>query len=220
MDEHRYSTFALDLYWAADASRDPELETHVAACERCRAYLDHLRTVDARDLVLPARARPVRKSVIAAFAFAVVLAAAILLWLRGREPAERTREAPTYVATKSAPAVQVLVRRDGATRLWEAEAKLRGHDALALRVACEAMTRVAVLVAEHGEWKQTFTGACQNDVLPFTLVVDDEPGDERVAVVLGRAPLDEDSARHAAELQIKTADIWALTFVFAKESQK
>ena len=216
MENHRYSTFALDVYWAAGAARDPDLEAHIIACERCRGYLDHLRSADARELVLPARPR--RRTFVAAFAFAIAVAAGIVLWLRGTT--EGSHQAPTYVATKSAPAVQVLVRRDGATRLWDTNARIREHDALALRVACESMTHVVVLVSDRGDWKPTFESACEADVLPFTLVVDDEPGDERVAVVLSRAPLDPASARRAAEQQTKNADVWALMFVFGKELSK
>lgn len=213
MEEHRYSTFALDLYWAAEAARDPELEAHLATCERCGAYLDHLRSIDARPLVLPAARASRRRWFVPAFAFAIALAAGVVLWLH-------TSPAPTYVASKGAPAVQVLVRRDGATRLWDTEFKIRGRDVLALRVACEAMTRVTVLVSDRGDWKQTFEGACPNDVLPFTLVVDDDPGDDRIAVVLSRAPLDQASARRAADPQTQNADIWALTFVLTKESHR
>jgi hypothetical protein len=46
-----------------------------------------------------------------------------------------------------------------------------------------------------------FTGPCVSDVLPFTLVVDDEPGTERIAIVFGVVPV---STRQ---------------FVFAKESK-
>jgi len=213
MEEHRYSTFALDVYWAAEAARDPDLEAHLAACERCRGYLDHLRSIDARTLALPAARASRRRWFVPAFAFAVALAAGVVLWFHASP-------APTYVASKGAPAIQVLVRRDGATHLWDPEFKIRDRDVLALRVACEAMTRVTVLVADRGDWKQTFEGACQDDVLPFTLVVDDDPGDDRIAIVLGRAPLDQASARLAADSQTKNADVWALTFVLTKESHR
>jgi hypothetical protein len=113
--------------------------------------------------------------------------------------------------------VQVLVHRDGATAVWDASVHIRDRDALALRVACEAMTHVAVLVADHGRWSRTFAGSCRDEVLPFTLAVDAEPGGERIAVVLSTEPLDDSAAQRAADDQTRSAAVWALELDFTKE---
>jgi hypothetical protein len=217
-DSHPYSTFALDQYWV-EGSRDPKVGAHVVDCERCRTYVEHLGILDARPLVVPVRrTSPWRRGFFAGFAFAVVVAACILLWVHGSGgPAN---QGTTYVAAKGAPTVEVLVRRDGQVRRWNGADKVRGHDALALQVACESMTRVTVLVHDHGAWTQSFDDACLDEVLPFTLVVDDEPGDERIAVVLSRAPLDKAAVHEAADLMTRNADVWALQLVFSKESGK
>lgn len=207
-DEHRYSTFALDLHWAEPS---PDVQAHVAECERCSAYLAHLGELDARPFALPV-ARPRRRFVIA-FAFAALaLALVLLVWRRDSRPA--------YVATKSAPAVQVLLRRDGRLSVWNGSDAIRPRDTLALRLACEAMTRVVVLVRDRDQWTQAFDGPCLDEVLPFTLVVDDEPGDERIAVLLSASTLDQASVVRAIDLQTQRADVWALQYVFTKETRE
>jgi len=216
-EEPRHPTFALDLYWAEQA-RDPDLEAHVASCDRCRAYLAHLDAADARPFALPFdHSTPWRRrGFVAAFAFALALVVCVVVWRRD-SPA---RLQPTYVATKGAPAVQVLLRREGNLRVWNGPEAIRARDMLALRVACEAMARVTVFVRDRDRWMQTFDGACVDEILPFTLVVDAQPGDERIAVVFSQSARDQAAVSRAVDLQTRSADLWALQFVFSKETQK
>jgi hypothetical protein len=140
------------------------------------------------------------------------------LWKRGvdRRHRDDTEEAG-YVATKSAPAAQVLVRRGGQTTVWDGRSPLRPGDALALSVACEGMQRVSILVPSAASWTRVSEGACPaQEPLPFTLVVDAQPGEERVAVVFSRHPLDEAAARRACERATRSKDVWTLVLVFAK----
>lgn len=175
MSEHRYSTFELDLYWIERA--DPELEAHLAECERCRGYLGHLDGVDARPLALPSRRGWWwQLGLVAALAVAIC----IVVW-RADEPA--------YVAAKGGPTVQILLRREGRVHVWDGTAPLHAGDSIALQVACETTSRVTVFVRERDHWTQAYAGACVSDVLPFTLVVDDQPGSERIAVMFGLVPV-------------------------------
>ena len=215
MKEEHYSTFALDLHWA---TRDPEIEAHVAGCERCGAYVAHLRELDGKPLAVPARRRRAwRWPALAAF----VAAAAVVAFVLWHRPAPTQTHIPrgTYVAAKSAPALQVLLQRDGQLHVWEGGQRIRGNDKLALRVACEAMTHVTVLVRDRQQWTQTFAGTCTDEVLPFTLVVDSEPGEERIAVVLSAGAIDQDAAARAADQQTRTATVWALQSIFTKEAR-
>ena len=211
MEEHRYSTFTLDLHWLGGEPREPELEQHVATCDQCRAYVAQLDEVAARPLVLPAMPR--RRWWPFALAVAVAIAVVMVVVLRPSHDA-------VQVAAKGAPAVQVLVRREGATTVWDASLRIRDRDALAVRVACEAMMYATVLVADRGGWSRAYTGRCSDDVLPFSLAVDGDPGDERIAVVLSTAPLDDAAARRAADDQTRSADVWTLDLVFDKELVK
>jgi hypothetical protein len=220
--EHRYSTFALDVHWAAGRPADPVLEAHLEECIRCRTYLESLRALDSLPMN-PSAAQPVSKNALPrrrrGFALAAALALALaaggaLVLRRGTQEGQGN-----YLATKSAPAAQVLVRRGGQTTVWDGRAPVRAGDSLALHVACEGMQQLGVLVRTQGRsWARVFDGACSPGVvLPFTLVVDTEPGDERVAIVLSRLPLDEEGARRAVQAQTRSEDVWTVLHVFAKE---
>lgn len=58
------------------------------------------------------------------------------------------------------------------------------------------------------------------DPLPFTLQVDDEPGDEKLAVVLSQDELDDDTLRRAIAETRQTADTWVLSYVMPKQTEK
>jgi len=51
--ESDVSTIALDVYWASGRSGDAALESHVAGCDRCRAYLASLDSLAESGPVLP-----------------------------------------------------------------------------------------------------------------------------------------------------------------------
>lgn len=197
MDDHRYSTFALDLYWVAPTA---ELEQHLAECERCRSYVEHLGAID-QPIALPARAK--RAWLFGAAVLAIAVVIVVLAW--PRHP---------VVTIKGEPGVQVLIHRGTETTVWDTARPVRAGDALALRLACDEMTSVAVVVPDRGV---VFEGACQDGVLPFTLVVDDQPGIEQIGVVLGRSPLDASAVQRAVDTQARGAAIWTTRFTFTKE---
>ncbi|MEO6772465.1 MAG: hypothetical protein ABI437_05425 [Kofleriaceae bacterium] len=211
MDDHRYSTFALDLYWAAPDTRDPDLEQHLATCERCHAYVDHLAAID-RPIEVRARPKRPKRSwlpTLLATALAIALVIVVLAWPGHRAP---------RIAIKGEPGVEVLVHRGAETVVWNTSLRVRAHDALALRVACEGMARVSVLVPDATGWHLAFEGSCQDEVLPFTLVVDDQPGVEQISVVLSQSQLDVDAVQRATALETRSAALWTTRFTFAKET--
>jgi hypothetical protein len=55
--------------------------------------------------------------------------------------------------------------------------------------------------------------------LPFTLKVDDESGDEQLAVVLSREPVDDEAAQTAARTLRRDANVWVVRFTLAKATE-
>jgi hypothetical protein len=230
-NQEHLSMFELDLYFATNASEargvrrseDRRIENHVAACERCSAYLAQLGALQQSAPLPPGgapaplrRARPHTRALSLAAALAVSAAVATLL-VATPEP-----ESPA-VAVKGSPAVQLLVRRDDETLPWDGVRRLRAGDALGLRVACEGFSQVAVAATfpgAPGRWSSLSTGDCPpaGAVLPFTLVVDDEPGQERIAVVFSRAPLDDRTHADAIERRRLDAGAWVTRFELDKEN--
>jgi hypothetical protein len=220
--ESDVSTFALDVYWASGRSGDAALESHVAGCDRCRAYLASLDAIAETGPALPSPAPSkigaTRRSWPVAVTGALALAAGIALAF-----ALRDRPVPDgYVGIKGTPAVQLLLHRDRDTHVWNGHSPLHPGDALALRVACEGLKRVVVATPGPSGWVRLSSTGCpvHDDPLPFTLQVDDEPGDEKLAVVLSQDELDDDTLQKAIAETRQTADTWVLSYVMPKETEK
>jgi hypothetical protein len=215
------SAFALDVYWAEGRSGDATLAAHVAGCDRCSAYLASLDGL-AQSSVLPALpARPAKRDGVVRLAWALptalALAAGVALYLHARpQPGDG------YVGIKGTPAVQLLLHRDRDTRLWDGHSPLHPGDALAVRVACEGLKRVVVATPGDSGWSPLSSTACPagDDPLPFTLQVDSEPGDEKLAVVLSQDELDLDTLQKAIAETRRTADVWVSSFVMPKETSR
>lgn len=215
------STFALDVYWASGRAPDAELEEHLAGCARCRAYLAGLDALAGNRPDVPIRRASARASRTwavpsAAVAGVLAVAAGVLLLVRGHS-AERE-----YVGTKGTPAVQVLVHREAETWIWDGRSPVRPGDALALRVGCEGLEHVAVAAPEDGHWERVASADCPTNTaqpLPFTLVVDSEPGTESVAVVMSRALLDDSALRTAIDEARRSEDVWVEEFMLPKETE-
>jgi hypothetical protein len=212
------STFSLDLYFASGRPPGAAVEEHLAACGRCRAYLAMLVTLeDARSTPrvpeAPARRRPRWTAI--TIAASVTATALGVLFVRGR-----TAE-PNYVGAKGTPAVELLVHRGSATWIWDGRSGIRPGDALALRVACEGMDRVAIAAPRSTRWERVTEARCPigSDPLPFTLVVDASPGSESVAVVMSHGSLDDDSLRSAIEHGTHGDDTWVQVLVLSKEME-
>jgi hypothetical protein len=161
---------------------------------------------------------------VASLTTALALAAGIALFLRGRREEIPTvpDDESSYVGIKGVPAAQALVRRDGKIRVWDGASRLRPGDSLAIGLACEQFTRAAVYARGPSGGTKLWSGECPrgpNPTLPFTLVVDDEPGRERFSVVLSREPLDDARSTRALQASTRGADIWTIDFTFEKETR-
>ncbi len=55
--------------------------------------------------------------------------------------------------------------------------------------------------------------------LPFTLVVDAQPGGERFMVVLGRTRLDDQALREAVRANVRSVDVWVTAIDLPKEQR-
>jgi hypothetical protein len=207
------STFALDVFAASGKSGDRALADHVAGCARCRAYLDGLEVLAAGSRPIPARRR--RSAVPVAFALAIAAGVAIFIATKGKER-------DNYVGIKGGtPAVQILLHRERTTRIWDGQTPVRPGDTLALRVACEGMKHVAVAAPSGGGWGPLSRTPCtEGDApLPFTLRVDDAPGDENLAVVLSRDELADDALGAAVAENRRAADVWVVRYVLPKQTE-
>ena len=221
---HAFSSFALDVYVASGKAESPDLEAHLRTCGRCRAYVDELDALAKRPPpawddapVRPLRSARSRYAWAGALAGALAVAAAAVLVLR--TPPTLTDE--TYVGVKGTPAVQVLLRRQGRTQIWNGQESVRPGDALALRVGCEGFSHVTVATPgkARGSWTRLADEACPGDdaPLPFSLIVDDHPGEERLIVLLSEHVLDEGTLLDAAGQTSRTRGVWVVPFVFSKD---
>jgi hypothetical protein len=68
-------------------------------------------------------------------------------------------------------------------------------------------------------WASLFQGDCPapGTALPFTLVVDDQPGVERFAVVFSGSPLDARALDEAVDRRRMDGDVWVTRFELGKE---
>lgn len=204
------TTFALDVYFAAGEQGDETLAAHVASCARCSAYLAQLSA--PQPLPRMAAERPRRRSASRFVVISAVISAcaAVALFLRSGD----------YVGTKGVPAVQALIRGSEQARVWDGKTPLHAGDAVALRIACDRFTHVAVAVPRsgaRGEWSRVFDGRCSEQApLPFTLVADDKPGSERIDVVFSRAALDDEALQSALSLGERSETVWVNELVLHK----
>jgi len=227
--EEHLSMFELDLYFATQAS-DARIEEHVASCERCSGYLAELEVLQkgvpsvrgAASETFPRRS-PARRSPARSRALALSLAAiAGLSAVTALLVVPRAPDVPV-VAVKGGPAVQLLVRRGEETRPWDGSSPLRAGDALGLRVVCEEFARVAVASGDaHERWSQLSEGACPpaGAALPFTLLVDDAPSAEHLAVVFSKSTLAGPALGQAIEARRLDAQVWVTRFELVKEPSR
>lgn len=226
--EHPYSTFALDVYWTSGREGDAALAHHLEGCASCRAYLAMLDGVDAgargaiaSPLPIPfptPRARRLRAAVVVTATLSFAAGVALFLQTALKTPP------PVYVGVKGTPSVQLLVHRGSETAIWNGRSPVRAGDAIALRAACGELVDVAVAAedpARPGSWLKLSAAPCpiDDDVLPFTLVVDGEASEEHLAIVMSSAPLSGDALGRAAQNVERSPQAWVVRFVIPEERQ-
>ncbi len=229
MSTPHLSPFALDAYFSEQKS-DVEIEGHLGSCESCAAYVANLRRLDGEDnkrfLRRPLQAtsrvgRPGRDAnarrfvAISSAVGTLALAAGFVLFLRHRQVED------TYVGIKGLPAVQVIVKSDLGTRVWDGASPVFPGDALALEVACEDMSFVTVATEDEGTRKvgRLSEGPCPKNAapLPFTLVVDEQRGPEHFSVVMSHVHLEDDVLAASVRERTRKDGIWVTAFTFQKE---
>jgi len=224
-EERHPSTLTLDVFHAGGRRADGVVDMHLTACARCRRYVEELEREGDALLARPVAPRtahqaPISRLSMARAAGVVAAAAALVLVARALVPAN---DAAPYVGAKGTPAVQALIHRDR-TSEWDGRSAIRPGDAIALRVACEGFSRVTVATpsSDRTAWKRLFDGACPRDPKPldFTLVADKEAGQEQVAVVLHRDPLDDRQLQIAIHDKARTAEVWTVELVFPHAGQQ
>ena len=229
-EQHGISTFALDVYFAQGKTGNPTLARHLETCERCKAYLSDLETMAttapapsmrvSRSSSAPMK-RPLLRWAGAATVGMVALTAEFAWFAMS---GDREGERDSYVASKGEPGVQAIVRSEGRSQVWDGKRPLRPGDAIALRASCEGFAHVAVVTPSpsDGGWSRLFDGACPrgSEPLPFTLVADDKPGDERLAVVFSAARVEDGALRSAARRGDRTPEIWVVHFSFPKAASR
>jgi hypothetical protein len=223
-NEHPLSTFALDVYQASGKPPDPRIEEHLRECSKCRAYLEHLTALGS--IKRPSWAPPERayrrvlgglsrKQWIAPLASAAILVIGVLVWNK-----RESHVARTYVGVKGTPAVQAIVRSEGQTRIWDGRSPVHPGDAIALRVDCQGFSRVVVTTASTlSTTVRLFDDVCPADStpLPFTLIPDDQLGDERIAITFSDQPLDDHSLTTAIGGVARSRDVWVEPLTFPKQ---
>jgi hypothetical protein len=220
MEHAGVSTLTLDVYWASGQSGDAALDAHIAECPRCRAYLEGLAALEAPVAMVGAQGPPKPpltqrrwRGIAAAASSALAIAASVMAVVR-------THPGPSdgYVGVKGTPAVQVLVHRDHDTRVWDGLSPVRPGDALAIRVACEGLRHVTVAAPGPAGWTRLSDAPCpaESAPLPFTLLVDGDPGAERLALVLSQDAMDDQALRAAIDDTRRTREVWAVQFVLPK----
>jgi hypothetical protein len=195
----------------------------VASCERCSGYLAELerlqqRAPSARATAERPRQRPARARVLAlSLAALAALGAVTALLIVPLDPA-----APN-VGIKGSPSVQLLVRRGTETRTWDGASPVRAGDALGLRVVCEDFARVAVAAETDRErWSRLSEDACPaaGAALPFTLIVDEQPGTEHLAVAFSKSTLEARTLEQAIAARRLDAEVWVTRFELVKEASR
>jgi hypothetical protein len=223
-DERHPSTLMIDVFFAGGGHADGAIDVHLETCARCRRYVEELEQAAGVPLARPVSTPPRRKTATwtpsglwtASAAGVLAAAAAAVLLVRALEPGRES----AYVGTKGSPAVQALIHRDR-TSVWDGHSPITPGDAIALRVACAGFSDVTVATtASHDRagWVKLFEGACpaSEEPLKFTLVVDEEPGEERVAVVFRRDPMDDRQLQMAIQSEARTANVWTVELTFPK----
>ena len=189
---------------------------HLRACGTCRAHIARVQTtIDVPAWVghLGARRRPARaRRWMSGFALAAAAAAVLVLLVR-RDPAQPRR---TAVGKGGAPSVALHIKRGERVLRWDGEVAVMPGDRLRLEVAGDGMAHVAVFEAVWRagalEYRALYRGPLEPghaELLPPAWEVDDDPGDELLVVAVGPAEVSAASLRRDRP-ESADPDIWVI----------
>jgi hypothetical protein len=220
------SPFALDVHFADGQPATSSLATHLADCDVCRRYIAEVAAAaepfERREPMASHRAETARADASwkrwTPFLGLAVATCGALLAVRGFS--ERPHEdLSAYVGVKGTPAVETIVRRNEGLAIWDGRTPLRRDDVLAFRLACEGYGHVAVFARSTATAvSRVYAGDCPQRPapLPFSLVVDEQPGREAVTLVLSKRLLEDDALATAAQQRTRDSEIWVVALSFPK----
>jgi hypothetical protein len=192
---------------------------HVQGCARCAAYVARVR----QELPVPAWVRELdrpphrahdsswlfRSSLVAAVALFAAGGVLVQVKYRGAEQSDR--------GAKGMPSIAVYIKRDGVVSLWDGQAPVQPGDALQLKVAAGAYSRVTVAALQDGTLRELYAGSAAGEgLLPRSWTVDDAPDPEVLLVAFSRSPLTKAGQEAALATLPRTREIWATRLQLAK----
>ena len=192
----------------------PELVRHVESCERCASHLARLRQPAPIPEWVHALPPPRRRFSLPRWLVpmgAVALAAGLLLIvLPVGEPAI-TDEAPAWAA-KGAPEVQIIVKRGETTSRWSEGDRVRPGDQLRIELHPSGLAHYVVVSPGAGGFTTLARGELRevSGLVPGAWEVDARGREERLVVVLSRAPLSAAQLDEAVATLPRTAEVWTL----------
>lgn len=182
---------------------DPAIGLHVAACERCRTYVERVSTIPvvprwASDLAVApgAAARPPRYTWHALLAALAGTAALLVLFVqRGPTPNGGGEvNDNSYIGAKGLPAVWVYRKRGDDVVLWDGQEPFAPGDDIRLKVDPDGFAHVGVFARGADGHASRLYGAPATGnraaLLPVAWSVDDSPGTESLIVILSDKPID------------------------------
>lgn len=213
--------------WAVDRARlgerPPDVQAHLDACEHCRRLV-----LERAPGPVPTWVRDLEPSrprtapwLFPGMGAAATLAAALVLFV-GPKPSGAPGSPPSggrgvYVGEKSGhPSVTAHVERGGEIRSWSGEA-LRAGDRLQLTIA-NAKGRHLTLLGAPSSDVAVYSEAIHatEQTLSKSLRVDDDPGSERLWVVVSDGPL---SPPYRVGRLKKVPNVWVQAWVFPKKER-
>lgn len=204
------SRLALDRHALGDAS--PDVAAHAVGCSQCQAHLAAVTPALPLPGWVKALEQPRRAwfgpRLLALAAAAASVAVGVVVLPRAQ------RDEGAAVRAKGLPSVRMWVKRGAQVFAWEGAA-VRPGDALRLEVATAGFAWLTVASPQAGVLFAADVAAATGPTLTPTWAVDAAGGEEHLTVILSRAPLSDEAARHAVPGQ--SQELVVLPVVIAKE---
>ena len=204
--------------------RDPEIERHLATCDRCRSHLEAIATASAipawaKDLSPPPPIRRQRRGP-TRWSLGVALAAASLLFGWG---VNGLRPADPYSSARGMPTIAIHIHRDGRTSVWDGQGRVRPGDRIRLEVVPEEFSHVGVFTPnEAGDSPSLlYSGRVDHaaaNLLPKSWMITPPGQREVLFVVLAHRPVTtEDGALFQGAAD--SDQFWVRRITLAKEKE-